>query len=118
MITLLIGDTTIDLGPTDRGLALQALAVKLHMEGQVSAKYALEFVACTVQVLEAFSRDAVRLDKLREACGYVEDGTSRSLAMGQDDATKYWCVSAGCDRGHGPTLREAIDNLARQENSL
>jgi len=118
MITLPIGNTAIDLGPTDRGLALQALAVKLHMEGQVSAKYALEFVACTVQVLETFSLDATRLDKLREACGYVEEGSSRSLSIGQDDSTKFWMVSAGRDRGYGSNLREAIDNLVRQEDSL
>lgn len=34
--------------------------------------------------------------KLRDLCGYVENGTSGWVTLSQDDATKDWCVTVGC----------------------
>lgn len=51
-----------------------------------------------------------RLDGLRELCGYVEDGSCQFVSIGQDDASRAWCVSIG--RKHyasGPTFVAAID---------
>ena len=57
--------------------------------------------------------DAARYRWLREACGYVQDGSSTSVTISQDDATHEWVVRVG-DVGsrhwwHGKSLGEAID---------
>ncbi|AEY69536.1 hypothetical protein AH2_00026 [Burkholderia phage vB_BceS_AH2] len=36
-----------------------------------------------------------RLDKLREMCGHVEDGSDMPVTVGQDDATKDWFLRIG-----------------------
>ncbi len=37
-------------------------------------------------------KDAERLKGLRELCGYVEDGSSQTIMITQDDATKDWII--------------------------
>ena len=37
-------------------------------------------------------KDAERLKGLRELCGYVEDGSSQTVTIAQDDATKDWII--------------------------
>jgi hypothetical protein len=48
-------------------------------------------------------RDLVRL------CGYVGNGTSTSVTISEDDATRWWAVNVGKRGFYGPTLREAVD---------
>lgn len=55
-----------------------------------------------------------RLQSLRKLCGYVENGTSETVCLYQDDATKEWVVSVGADlkiRKYftGSNLTEALD---------
>ena len=37
-------------------------------------------------------KDAERLKGLRELCGYVEDGSSQTIRITQDDATRDWII--------------------------
>ena len=37
-------------------------------------------------------KDADRLKGLRELCGYVEDGSSQTIRITQDDATNDWII--------------------------
>lgn len=68
-------------------------------------------------------RDAESFRKLRECCGYVENGSEQTVRLFQDDATRSWIVKCG-DRQmvssvpaqyssarsyHGASLNEAID---------
>ena len=73
-------------------------------------------------------RDAAYLQKLRECCGFVENGSSESLTISQDDATRGWCIrigdsyarSKGKDRSyHADGFYEVIDMahaVEKQEN--
>lgn len=51
--------------------------------------------------------------KLRDLCGYVENGTSGWVTLSQDDATKDWFVMVGCgvrsSMYSGTTLAGAVD---------
>ena len=38
------------------------------------------------------NKDAERLKGLRELCGYVEDGSSQTIRITQDDATNNWII--------------------------
>lgn len=63
------------------------------------------------------ARTADAMVRLRELCGFVENGTGRAVTVSQDDASKEWCVSLA----HGPmfygaTLVEAIENAERGAN--
>lgn len=68
-------------------------------------------------------RDAESFRKLRECCGFVENGSEQTVRLFQDDATRSWIVKCG-DRQlvssvptqyssarsyHGASLNEAID---------
>lgn len=58
--------------------------------------------------------DKERLDFLRTACGYVEDGSNERVVIMQDDATKEWLVRVGSKwPSHGASLRQAIDVTRR-----
>lgn len=50
------------------------------------------------QNLEAFRR-------LRELCGYVENGGHTSVNLGQDDATRDWVLTVGQDT---PSQRKRV----------
>jgi len=57
-----------------------------------------------------------RLNAIREACGYVENGSSDTIRIAQDDATGDWVVSIGdsYSNGHseyGDTFGYVLDNL-------
>lgn len=69
-------------------------------------------------------RDAASFNKLRACCGYVENGTSESLTISQDDATREWSVYVGIENAmfntkrrsyHGRDIHEAIDTAYRAE---
>lgn len=36
-----------------------------------------------------------KFEKLRECCGYVENGTPQTVCIGQDDATQSWSLTIG-----------------------
>ena len=68
--------------------------------------------------LAAAQTDAARYRWLREACGYVQDGSSTSVTISQDDATHEWVVRVG-DVGsrhwwHGKSLGEAINAAIKE----
>lgn len=52
------------------------------------------------------------IEKLSACCGYVENGTSETVRVGQDDATKTWNIDVGdFMRGRsysGRSLEEAL----------
>lgn len=47
--------------------------------------------------------------RLRQLCGYVENGTDTTLKIYQDDATREWFVGVGLKRYHGATMEEAFE---------
>ena len=47
--------------------------------------------------------------KLRDLCGYVENGTETSVKVFQDDATKEWVVRVGRDSYYGHNMMAAFD---------
>ncbi|EGL63608.1 hypothetical protein AGRO_3677 [Agrobacterium sp. ATCC 31749] len=59
--------------------------------------------------------DTVRLDALRDLCGYVENGTDTSVSISQDDATRDWVVRVRNDFWTGKSLRDAIDNAVASQ---
>ncbi len=73
-------------------------------------------------------RDADSFRKLRECCGFVENGSQEPLTISQDDATRGWCIrigdsyarSKGKDRSyHADGFYEVIDMahaVEKQEN--
>lgn len=68
-------------------------------------------------------RDAESFRKLRECCGFVENGSEQTVRIFQDDATRGWIVKCGDERiissvppmyskprsYHAGSLNEAID---------
>lgn len=59
---------------------------------------------------------ADRFEQIRKLCGYVEDGSSTAVTLGQDDATRGWAVRVGRITYHGDSLNEALD-LATKDQS-
>ncbi len=60
------------------------------------------------RVTEEIMRD--RMNGLRDLCGYVEDGSSQTISIGQDDATKEWAIRRGGKiLGFGATMTAAVD---------
>lgn len=74
-------------------------------------------------------RDGEAMQKLRECCGFVENGSEQTVKIFQDDATRSWIVQCGDVRMistvpvthskvrsyHGSSLNEAIDTAYRVE---
>lgn len=59
---------------------------------------------------ERLRKDAERFKRIRELCGYVEDGSSQSLTITQDDATRTWIIKGGKKEiSCGDSLAQAID---------
>jgi dUTP pyrophosphatase len=80
------------------------------------------FVAETIIDAQKVVNDADLLDKLRRMCGYVEDGSSEFVTIGQDDATREWGISVGADHRmqkrrhyHGTSFHQAIRAAAEKE---
>lgn len=53
--------------------------------------------------------DALRFRKLRELCGYVENGSDTVVTIFQDDATRDWVCKVGNKRYWGRSMEAAID---------
>lgn len=97
---------------------LSLFAISLTARHNIDADVAQRFVNSVKDVVTAMNPDTQRLDKLRKACGYVENGSSTSVVIGQDDATKSWIIAGGGrDRGYGNDLREAIDKLEIEDDT-
>lgn len=74
-------------------------------------------------------RDGEAMRKLRECCGFVENGSEQTVKIFQDDATRSWIVVCGdvhmistmpvtyskVRSYHGSSLNEAIDTAYRVE---
>lgn len=64
-------------------------------------------------ILAALSKEAernsARLRSLRRLCGYIEDGSSQSVTIGQDDATKTWVLRAGNASYWANSFEQVID---------
>ncbi len=56
-----------------------------------------------------YDKDKSRLTGLRKLAGYVEDGSSETITIRQDDATNAWIVRVGKQWWHGASFRAAID---------
>lgn len=52
---------------------------------------------------------------IRNLCGHVEDGSSMTLTISQDDATKEWVVTVGKKDYYGPSMGAALDAALRGE---
>jgi hypothetical protein len=61
-------------------------------------------------------------DKLRECCGYVENGTPQIVSIEQDDATRWWCVSVEFSKERRNysafSLKEAIEKAYEAEHQF
>lgn len=54
--------------------------------------------------------DTQLIDGLKRLCGYVENGTDRSVTIFQDDATREWMVRVGKQwPSHGNSMRQALE---------
>lgn len=75
-----------------------------------------QFVSCSNERAAPPPVDRfAQLRELRELCGYVEDGSSTSVTISQDDATREWCVRVGKIAYYGGSLTAAF-NLAVRDN--
>jgi len=98
------------------------LAIEENKREQIAA----EEIAEAKQ--RGIERDAEYLRKLRECCGYIQNGTEEALTISQDDATRGWSIrigdslarSRGTDRSyHADGFYEVIDMahaVEKQEN--
>ena len=63
-------------------------------------------------------RDGEAMQKLRECCGFIQNGSDQTVRIFQDDATHSWIVKCGDSNPrsyHGSSLNEAIDTAYRVE---
>lgn len=100
--------------------AKKLIELKLVTENGMSPDWANQFIQATYQVFVNLNPDTQRINKLRVACGFIENGTSTSVNISQDDATKTWTVSDSHPSGgfaHGQSIREAIDNLEIKDDT-
>ena len=60
-------------------------------------------------------KDADRLKGLRELCGYVEDGSSQTIRITQDDATNDWIIQWNDKAGwvFSSSFKSAIDEAMK-----
>lgn len=64
--------------------------------------------------LKKQAKAAEAFETLVKACGYVANGTSTSVTIFQDDATKDWFVRVGKkDYYVGSNIFEAVEELAK-----
>lgn len=50
----------------------------------------------------------IMFNELNAIAGYVENGTSSSILISQDDATKWWTVTVGSKSWTRESMREAL----------
>ena len=58
---------------------------------------------------------------LRRLCGYIENGTSTSVTIEQDDATKTWVLSVSCRKNalfYADTIDDLFDQIQVYADSL
>jgi hypothetical protein len=93
--------------------AKKLMELTLATETGMSPDRAKQFIQAVYQVFMKLNPDTQRIEKLRAACGYVENGTSGSVQISQDDATKNWSVVGSNAKTYtwGDGLRDAIDKL-------
>jgi thymidine kinase len=80
------------------------------------------FIAENIIAAQKIVNDADLLEQLRQVCGYVENGSSQYVTIGQDDATREWGINVGTDhrmekRRHysGTSFHQAIRAAAAKE---
>lgn len=92
--------------------AKKLMELTLVTETDASPEWTKKFIQAAYQVFVNLNPDTQRINKLRVACGYVENSTETTVWLYQDDATKTWAVTDNANkRAYGESLRQAIDNL-------
>ena len=103
----------VEFEVSDIDQAKKLMELVLVTEGRFTPENAQVFIRGVHQVFVNLHPDTQRIEKLRAACGYVENGTSGQVHLSQDDATKNWSAvgsNAKCSVW-APSFREAIDEL-------
>jgi hypothetical protein len=79
---------------------------KMSIVYQGAAKGRIRWLS---RALERAKKDADRLAGLRELMGYIEDGSSDTVRLFQDDATRSFFVKIGSREYYGEGFKGAID---------
>jgi hypothetical protein len=110
-VRMRVAGVEFEVGDVEQAKKLMEL--NLVTENKMSPEIAKQFIQAVHQVFTNLNPDTQRIEKLRAACGYVENGTSGSVQISQDDATKNWSVvgSNAKTSTWGDGLRDAIDKL-------
>lgn len=69
-------------------------------------------------ILEQNKLTVGAFNRLRAACGYVQNGSDEKVVISQDDATREWVISIGRSNVRtytGPSLLDAIMNIDDSE---
>lgn len=92
---------------------------QLEVSIQTAADNLAQMSACLTahQTTEADNRAQIqqlapykrRLDGLRELMGHVQDGSSVTVRLSQDDATNEYCLHAGREHWYDPSFEAVID---------
>lgn len=106
-----LGGVDFDVQEMGRDGALGLLMAKMNLETRADMEYTKKFVMEVARVCDATSPSAAAMDHLRRACGYVENGTSDSVTISQDDATKDWIVKAGKQSQYGSSIEDALSKV-------
>ena len=53
--------------------------------------------------------------KLRNLCGFIENGTDTTVSISQDDATKHWILKVGKRSYYGFTFIDAFNEAFADE---
>lgn len=101
---------------------IQMLTVYLSMSTRADVEWSQSFLE-KVFMFDDLRSDELGLDEnkdaiklLRGLCGFIENGSSTSVSISQDEATKTWIVTPdGGKYGYGDSLIEAI-KVAAQNN--
>lgn len=113
MVSMKLKVNGIEFDVSDVEQAKKLMELTLVTKTSTSPEWAKEFIAAAYRVFVNLNPDTQRIEKLRAACGYVENGTCGTVVLSQDDATKDWSVvgsNAKCSVW-APSFREAIDEL-------
>jgi len=96
-------------------LEVKVLQVTKERDAMDAMVELLKMQLANAEQLGAQARN--RLKKLREQCGYIENGTSVGILISQDDATKTWIASRTdhSSLSHGDTFEEMLDKLPNEE---
>ena len=78
----------------------------------VDARATIDILKTRMKSLPKFTggtSDAQRWQKFRNLLGYVANGSSNTVSVGQDDATNGWSVQVGKHTFHDQSLDHALD---------